>query len=199
MENNKDKFTGSVEKIMSGVHKENLRRAAYELYKHDWISRNFSPARQTDLHMHYIDYIIEHFKEPVRCTFEEYLRESRARKPWYLRYEDFLKCVYTDGTFMAALLGDDDRYQLYKEHDELFASGAESKHHDIAHKQRLAVTYEMLGYIDVAGGTIAEAMNNFYQRLREGSQNKIPANASYVKGSLRLASNDPDEMEFLVK
>ena len=59
---------------------------------------------------------------------------------------------------------------------------------------RLAVTWEMAGYVDVEADTLADAMKKFN---KESDYIKLP-NGDYVDGSFRLSTEDVDEMEAIV-
>lgn len=59
---------------------------------------------------------------------------------------------------------------------------------------RLAVTWEMAGYVDVEANTLEEAMEKFRE---ECNYIKLP-NGDYVDGSFRLSTEDVDEMEAIV-
>ena len=59
---------------------------------------------------------------------------------------------------------------------------------------RLAVTWEMAGYVDVEANTLEEAMEKFRE---ESDYIKLP-NGDYVDGSFRLSTEDVDEMEAIV-
>lgn len=60
---------------------------------------------------------------------------------------------------------------------------------------RLAVTYQMAGYIDVPGNTIEEAMEEFNNN---SDYYKLPTDAEYVDGSYELTTQDVEEMEAIV-
>lgn len=59
---------------------------------------------------------------------------------------------------------------------------------------RLAVTWEMAGYVNVEANTLEEAMKKF---RKESDYIKLP-NGDYVDGSFRLSTEDVDEMEAIV-
>ena len=59
---------------------------------------------------------------------------------------------------------------------------------------RLAVTWEMAGYVDVEADTLEDAMEKFN---KESDYIKLP-NGDYVDGSFRLSTEDVDEMEAIV-
>lgn len=61
-------------------------------------------------------------------------------------------------------------------------------------KQRVAVTYEVCGYIEVEGETMQEAMENFKKNIEFIA---LPTDVEYVDGSFQLSSNDVEEMEAL--
>lgn len=59
-------------------------------------------------------------------------------------------------------------------------------------KQRIAVTWEMCGYIEVEADSTEEAMN----KVMENSDNfSLPLSQDYVDGSFRLSTDDVDEMK----
>ena len=59
---------------------------------------------------------------------------------------------------------------------------------------RLAVTWEMAGYVDVEANTLEDAMEKF---KKENDDIELP-NGDYVDGSFRLSTEDVDEMEAIV-
>lgn len=59
---------------------------------------------------------------------------------------------------------------------------------------RLAVTWEMYGYVDVKADTLEEAMENF---SKESDYIKLP-NGDYVDGSFRLSTDDVEEMKTII-
>ena len=59
---------------------------------------------------------------------------------------------------------------------------------------RLAVTWEIAGYVDVEANTLEEAMEKFRE---ESDYIQLP-NGDYVDGSFRLSTEDVDEMEAIV-
>nr|DAF71344.1 MAG TPA: hypothetical protein [Caudoviricetes sp.] len=59
---------------------------------------------------------------------------------------------------------------------------------------RLAVTWEMAGYVDVEANALEDAMEKF---KKESDYIKLP-NGDYVDGSFRLSTEDVDEMEAIV-
>lgn len=59
---------------------------------------------------------------------------------------------------------------------------------------RLAVTWEMCGYVDVEANTLEEAMEKFN---KESDYIKLP-NGDYVDGSFQLSTDDVEEMEATV-
>ena len=59
---------------------------------------------------------------------------------------------------------------------------------------KLAVTWEMVGYVDVKANTLEEAMEKFNE---ESDYIKLP-NGDYVDGSFRLSTEDVDEMDEIV-
>lgn len=59
---------------------------------------------------------------------------------------------------------------------------------------RLAVTWEMYGYVDVKADTLEEAMENFN---KESDYIKLP-NGDYVDGSFRLSTDDVEEMKTII-
>jgi len=60
---------------------------------------------------------------------------------------------------------------------------------------KLAVTWEMCGYVDVEADTLEEAMEKFYD---ECDYIKLPSDGEYVDGSFQLSTDDVDEMEVMV-
>lgn len=59
---------------------------------------------------------------------------------------------------------------------------------------KLAVTWEMAGYVDVKANTLEEAMEKFNE---ESDCIELP-NGDYVDGSFRLSTEDVDEMDEIV-
>lgn len=59
-------------------------------------------------------------------------------------------------------------------------------------KQKVAVTYEVCGYVEVEGETMQEAMENFKKNIDFIA---LPTDVEYVDGSFRLSSDDVEEME----
>ena len=58
---------------------------------------------------------------------------------------------------------------------------------------KIAVTWEMCGYVDIPDATtIEDAMDTFN---RESDYIKLPSEAEYVDGSFRLTTEDVDEMK----
>lgn len=61
---------------------------------------------------------------------------------------------------------------------------------------RVAVTWEMCGYVDIDAPTIEEAMKKF----KEDKDNiPIPTDAEYVDGSFQLSSEDVEEMKAMAQ
>ncbi len=60
---------------------------------------------------------------------------------------------------------------------------------------KLAVTWEMCGYVDVEADTLEEAMEKFYD---ECDYIKLPSDGEYIDGSFQLSTDDVDEMEAMV-
>lgn len=57
---------------------------------------------------------------------------------------------------------------------------------------RVAVTWEMCGYVDIEADTMEEAMNKFNE---ECDYIKLPDESYYVDGSFQLSTEDVHEME----
>lgn len=63
-------------------------------------------------------------------------------------------------------------------------------------KMKVAVTWEMCGYVDIPqANTVEEAMKIFN---RESDYIKLPTNGEYVDGSFQLSTDDVEEMEDMV-
>lgn len=60
---------------------------------------------------------------------------------------------------------------------------------------KLAVTWEMCGYVDVPADTLEEAMGKFN---RESDYIKLPVDGDYVDGSFRLTTDDAEDMKDIV-
>lgn len=59
-------------------------------------------------------------------------------------------------------------------------------------KQRIAVTWEMCGYIEVEADSTEKAMN----KVMENPDNfSLPLSQDYVDGSFRLSTDNVDEMK----
>lgn len=56
---------------------------------------------------------------------------------------------------------------------------------------KVAVTWEMCGYVDIEANTMEEAMEKF---KKESDYIKLP-DGEYVDGSFQLTSEDVDEMK----
>lgn len=69
-------------------------------------------------------------------------------------------------------------------------------------KQRLAVTFEYTGYIEIniedgCKNPVFEAMNKFnYLKKRD---HLVPKDAKYVSGSIRLSTEDIDKMKNILQ
>jgi len=59
---------------------------------------------------------------------------------------------------------------------------------------KLAVTWEMCGYVDVEANTLEEAMKKFND---ECDYIKLP-DGEYVDGSFQLSTQDVDEMDAMI-
>lgn len=61
---------------------------------------------------------------------------------------------------------------------------------------KVAVTWEMCGYVEIDANTMEEAMKKF----NENSDHiKLPTNGEYVDGSFQLSSEDVEEMEAMAE
>ena len=61
---------------------------------------------------------------------------------------------------------------------------------------KVAVTWEVCGYVDIPGAkTVEEAMEIFN---RESDYIKLPTIGEYVDGSFQLSTDDVEEMECMV-
>ena len=61
---------------------------------------------------------------------------------------------------------------------------------------KVAVTWQMCGYVDIPADTMEEAMEKFNN---ESDYIKLPTNGEYVDGSFELSSDDVDEMESMAQ
>ena len=61
---------------------------------------------------------------------------------------------------------------------------------------KVAVTWQMCGYVDIPADTMEEAMEKFNN---ESDYIKLPTNGEYVDGSFELSSDDVDEMEVMAQ
>lgn len=59
---------------------------------------------------------------------------------------------------------------------------------------KVAVTWELCGYVEIEAHTMEEAMEKF---KRDADFISLPTDGSYVDGSFQLTSNDAEEMELL--
>ena len=59
---------------------------------------------------------------------------------------------------------------------------------------KLAVTWQMCGYIDIPGNTLEESMENFNNN---SNHYRLPG-GEYVDGSFELTTQDVEEMEAMV-
>ena len=57
---------------------------------------------------------------------------------------------------------------------------------------KLAVTWQMCGYVDVPENDVESAMIYFENN---SDHIKLPTDGEYVDGSFELSTDDPDEME----
>lgn len=60
---------------------------------------------------------------------------------------------------------------------------------------KVAVTWEMCGYVDIEANNMEEAMEKF---KKESDYISLPMNGDYVDGSFNLISNDVEEMEIML-
>lgn len=56
---------------------------------------------------------------------------------------------------------------------------------------RVAVTWEMCGFVDIDAHSLEKAMSKF---KKESDHIQLPKDGIYVDGSFRLSSNDVEEM-----
>ena len=61
---------------------------------------------------------------------------------------------------------------------------------------KVAVTWEMCGYVDIDAETMEEAMEKFNE---ESEDIEIPRNGEYVDGSFQLTSDDVEEMKAMAE
>ena len=61
---------------------------------------------------------------------------------------------------------------------------------------KVAVTWEMCGYVDIDAETMEEAMEKFNE---DSDHIKLPTNGEYVDGSFQLSSEDVEEMEAMAE
>lgn len=61
---------------------------------------------------------------------------------------------------------------------------------------KVAVTWQMCGYVDIPADTMEEAMEKFNN---ESDYIKLPTNGEYVDGSFQLTSDDVEEMEAMAQ
>lgn len=61
---------------------------------------------------------------------------------------------------------------------------------------KVAVTWQMCGYVDIEAESMEEAMEIFN---RDCDYIKLPTDGEYVDGSFELSSDDVEEMEVMSK
>lgn len=61
-------------------------------------------------------------------------------------------------------------------------------------KQRIAVTWEAAGFIEIEADSLEEAMNKVKENPDDFS---LPYESDYVDGSFRLSTEDVEEMEMI--
>lgn len=61
---------------------------------------------------------------------------------------------------------------------------------------RVAVTWEMCGFVDIDAVSMEEAMKKF---RKESDFIKFPKDGTYVDGSFQLSSDDVEEMEAMAE
>ena len=61
---------------------------------------------------------------------------------------------------------------------------------------KVAVTWQMCGYVDIPADTMEEAMEKFNN---ESDYIKLPTNGEYIDGSFQLTSDDVEEMEAMAQ
>lgn len=61
---------------------------------------------------------------------------------------------------------------------------------------KVAVTWEMCGYVDIDAETMEKAMEKFNE---DSDYIKLPTNGEYVDGSFQLSSEDVEEMEAMAE
>lgn len=61
---------------------------------------------------------------------------------------------------------------------------------------RVAVTWEMCGFVDIKAKTMEEAMEKFE---KDSDYIKLPNDGVYVDGSFQLSSDDVEEMEAMAE
>lgn len=59
---------------------------------------------------------------------------------------------------------------------------------------KIAVTWEMCGYVDIEADTMEKAMEKFN---RDYDHIELPSNGEYIDGSFRLNSTDVEIMKIL--
>lgn len=61
---------------------------------------------------------------------------------------------------------------------------------------KVAVTWEMCGYVDIEAKSMKEAMKTFNE---DSDYIKLPNDGEYVDGSFQLSSDDVEEMEAMAE
>lgn len=60
---------------------------------------------------------------------------------------------------------------------------------------KLAVTWQMCGYVDIPNVTSIESAMIYFEN--NSDYIKLPTNGEYVDGSFELSTDDPDEMKVM--
>lgn len=60
---------------------------------------------------------------------------------------------------------------------------------------KLAVTWQMCGYVDIPNATSIESAMIYFEN--NSDYIKLPTNGEYVDGSFELSTDDPDEMKVM--
>ena len=60
---------------------------------------------------------------------------------------------------------------------------------------KLAVTWQMFGYVDIPNVTSIESAMIYFEN--NSDYIKLPTNGEYVDGSFEMSTDDPDEMKLM--
>lgn len=109
-------FSNEIELVSTFEKKkdyENLRKAAYELYKQDWLCEHVSKERQLASIREY--YEMDEEDRSAYEDYDDYLFENGYGGEMYVCFDEFLGAEFQDEGYMEYLLGP----KLFKQYTEL--------------------------------------------------------------------------------